>query len=51
MAEATGVPESVAYGQPLAKLYPDLASRGLLARLRRVAEGSGVEVLAPAFHK
>jgi HEAT repeat protein len=51
MAEATGVPESVAYGQPLSKLYPDLAARGLLARLRRVAEGAGVEVLAPAFHK
>jgi HEAT repeat protein len=51
MAEATGVPESAAVGEGLSRLYPDLATRGLLARLRRVADGAGVEVLAPAFHK
>lgn len=51
MADATGVPESAACGEPLVRLYPELASRGLLARLRRVAEGSGVDVLAPALHK
>jgi HEAT repeat protein len=51
IAEATGIPESAAVGQALSRLYPDLGSRGLLARLRRVADGAGVEVLAPAFHK
>lgn len=51
MAAATGIPEAAACGQPIAHLYPELATRGLLARLRRVADGMGVEVLAPAFHK
>ena len=51
MASATGVPEFVACGQSLATLFPELTERGLLARLRRVADGAGVEVLAPAFHK
>ncbi len=51
MAEATGIPEAAACGEPLARLYPELAERGLLARLRRVADGVGVEVLAPALHK
>jgi HEAT repeat protein len=51
MVEATGITESSAAGQPLARLYPELAERGLLARLRRVAEGHGVDVLAPALHR
>jgi HEAT repeat protein len=51
MAEATGIPETAACGQPIAQLYPELARRGLLARLKRVADGMGVDVLAPAFHK
>jgi HEAT repeat protein len=51
MVEATGVPESAAIGEPLARLYPDLSARGVLPRLRRAAEGLGVEVLAPALHK
>jgi HEAT repeat protein len=51
MAEATGIPESAATGEPLGHLYPELAERGLLARLRTVVEGAGVDVLAPAFHK
>ena len=51
MAAATGIPEFVASGQSLASLFPELAERGMLARLRRVADGAGVEVLAPAFHK
>ena len=51
IAEATGIPESAAVGQALSRLYPDLGARGLLSRLRRVADGAGVEVLAPAFHK
>jgi HEAT repeat protein len=51
MAMATGIPEFVASGQLLGNLFPELAERGMLARLRRVADGAGVEVLAPAFHK
>jgi len=51
MAAATGIPEFVASGQSLASLFPELAERGMLVRLRRVADGAGVEVLAPAFHK
>lgn len=51
IAEATGIGEAAAVGQALSRLYPDLAVRGLLTRLRRVADGAGVEVLAPAFHK
>jgi HEAT repeat protein len=51
MEDATGVPESVACGEPLGRLFPDLGERGYLARMRRVAEGRGVEVLAPAFHQ
>ena len=51
MAAATGIPEAAAHGVAIATLYPELAERGLLARLRHVASGSGVEVLAPALHK
>lgn len=51
MADATGLSESAACGEPLTRLVPDIAQRGLLSRLRRVADGAGVEVLAPAFHK
>ena len=51
IADATGIPESVAYGQPIAHLFPELVERGHLARLRRVADGVGVDVLAPALHK
>jgi HEAT repeat protein len=51
MAVVTGIPEFVASGQSLVSLFPELAERGMLARLRRVADGAGVEVLAPAFHK
>lgn len=51
MVESTGISESAAIGQTLARLVPELADRGMLTRLRRVAEGGGPEVLAPAFHK
>lgn len=51
MVGATGLAEFAACGQPLGRLFPELERRGLLGRLRRVAEGAGIEVLAPAFHK
>lgn len=51
MAEVTGLSESAACGQRIVDLFPDLANRGMLGRLQRIAAGAGVEVLAPAFHK
>lgn len=51
MSEVTGLPESAACGQRIVDLFPDLANRGMLGRLQRIANGGGVEVLAPAFHK
>ena len=51
VAEATGIPETAACGEHIARLYPELTERGLLSRLRRVADGVGVDVLAPALHK
>ena len=51
MARATGVPEEQARGRPLLSLFPDIESRGLTARLRKVIEDGTVDVLAPAFHQ
>ena len=51
MAAATGIPETAAHGVSIETLYPELAERGLLGRLRQVANGSGIEILAPALHK
>ena len=51
LATATGIAESTACGRPLAELFPELLERGLLSRLRRVADEGSVEVLSAAFHK
>ena len=51
LAEASGVAEADARGRPLAELFPELQTRGLLTRLQRVGESGRVEVLAPAFHE
>ena len=51
LAATTGVDEEAARGRPLAELFPDVERRGLLARLRRVAESGEVAILAPAFHE
>ena len=51
IADATGISESAAIGEPLGRLYPELAERGVLSRLRRIADGGGVDVLASTFHK
>lgn len=51
MSAVTGIPESAARDTPIATLFPELAERGMLARLRRVAQGNAVEVLAPALHR
>lgn len=50
LTEVTGVAEADACGRALGELFPDLAARGVLARLERVAASGSVEVLAPAFH-
>jgi HEAT repeat protein len=50
MEAATGLTESAACGHRIDELFPDLSERGMLARLTRVAQTGGVEVLAPAFH-
>jgi HEAT repeat protein len=50
LAEATGIHEEHARGRPLVELYPELKTRGLLARFQRVCDDGVVDVLAPAFH-
>ena len=50
IAAATGLPEEDARGRPLGELYPDLATRGLLDRVRRVVTSGEVAILASAFH-
>jgi HEAT repeat protein len=51
LEDATGIPAEAVLGQPLAGVFPDVEARGLLPRLRRVADAGAVEVLAPAFHQ
>jgi HEAT repeat protein len=51
LEDATGIPAEAVLGQPLSSLFPDVEARGLLPRLRRVADDGAVEVLAPAFHQ
>ncbi|HET9426300.1 MAG TPA: HEAT repeat domain-containing protein [Gemmatimonadaceae bacterium] len=51
MAQSTGLHEAEVVGRALDELFPDIEARGLLARMRRVTQGKGVEVFAPAFHK
>lgn len=51
LADVTGLPEVEACGRPIGDLFPDLADRGLLARLLSVAATGTVELVAPAFHE
>jgi HEAT repeat protein len=51
MARATGLPEDQVRGRPLLTLFPEIESRGLAARLRKVIADGTVDVLAPAFHQ
>jgi HEAT repeat protein len=50
MAEATGIPEESARDRDLITLFPDLLSRGLIAKFQRVLSDGVNEILAPAFH-
>ena len=47
----TGIKASDALGRFLLEIIPDLESRGLLARFRRVLNDGTVEMLAPACHR
>jgi HEAT repeat protein len=50
LVRATGLADQTVLGQSLLALFPDIAERGLAARISRVVETGAVEVLAPAFH-
>ena len=50
LVRATGLDEQTILGQHLLAMFPDIAERGLAARIRSVIETGVVEVLAPAFH-
>ena len=50
MANATRVSAESAIGAELVTLFPELETRGMLARFERVLATGVVEVLAPTFH-
>ncbi|HKP86469.1 MAG TPA: HEAT repeat domain-containing protein [Blastocatellia bacterium] len=50
LANAVGIPEESARGKHLVELFPDLKTRGMMARFERVLATGVVEVLAPSFH-
>ncbi|HYP29945.1 MAG TPA: HEAT repeat domain-containing protein [Blastocatellia bacterium] len=50
LALATGITAEAARGRPLVTLFPELETRGMIARFERVLAGGGVEILAPTFH-
>lgn len=50
LARLSAIPAEAARGKSLAELFPDLQTRGLLARIERVLAEGVVEVLAPTFH-
>ena len=50
MVSATGISAESAIGTGLVSLFPELETRGLIARFERVLATGVVEVLAPTFH-
>ena len=50
LALATGIDPENARGQALAALFPELKTRGMIARFERVIEKGVVEILSPTFH-
>ncbi|MFP5260947.1 MAG: HEAT repeat domain-containing protein [Blastocatellia bacterium] len=50
LASATGVSPEDARGRPLVAIFPELETRGMVARLERVLADGSVEILAPTFH-
>lgn len=51
LEQMTGISGADVRGKSILETIPDLETRGLLARFRRVLEEGTVEVLAPAFHR
>src|SRR5215204_6437987 len=51
LEQMTGIEAARAVGKSILETIPDLESRGLLARFRRVLEEGTIELLAPAFHR
>lgn len=51
LVRVTGISAEKACGKALDELFPDLKTRGLLARFQSVLAEGVVEVLAPAFHR
>jgi HEAT repeat protein len=50
LALTTGISPETARGQALVALFPELESRGMIARFERVLAQGIIEVLAPTFH-
>ncbi|HEY0428138.1 MAG TPA: HEAT repeat domain-containing protein [Pyrinomonadaceae bacterium] len=51
LEQMTGISSAAACGKSVAEMIPNLETRGLLTRFRRVLEEGTIEILAPAFHK
>ncbi|HEY8561033.1 MAG TPA: HEAT repeat domain-containing protein [Pyrinomonadaceae bacterium] len=47
----TGIAAADARGRSIVETIPNLETRGLLARFKRVLDDGTIEVLAPAFHR
>lgn len=47
----TGIPAENARHRSVVEIIPDLETRGLFGRFKRVMEEGTVEILAPAFHR
>ena len=50
LTQVTGISPADAHGRPLIDLFPDLETRNMVGRFKRVLTEGVVEVLAPAFH-
>jgi HEAT repeat protein len=50
MAFATGISPESARGQAIVALFPELETRGMIARFERVLAHGTIEILAPTFH-
>jgi HEAT repeat protein len=51
LSRATGIDPEKARGQALVALFPELESRGMIARFERVLAQGIIEILAPTFHR
>jgi len=51
LEKMTGISAESAGGKSIVEIIPNLETRGLLGRFRRVLEEGTIEILAPAFHR